>query len=516
MRRVLYGPLHPLLFAAAFVLQPAALNGVEPPGFVRPLLVAVVAAGVAVSLARLAAGSWARAGMVATLLLALVVSREPWIWFVTTLRDALGTGTAVMVIAVLLIVAIWCVIVLVRSRLRAPPGWLPWTTRALNIFGLVLVAGALVVGGSTTTAWLGGFGSSAREGAPAGERLPDIYVLLLDGYARDDVLQREFGYDNRPFLEELQDLGFAVDRSSNSNYTYSALTFTSLLEVGYVRDGSSGSVHDSELRDRLHAALRHGRAANALHQAGYEMVGTAGGWEHDSFRGRVDRFLDRPELTDFERQSLQRTWLLDLPLVPANLFFGELHKRVEGVLADAVALAAEAGRAHPVFGFMHVPAPHLPMAFAADGGPPTFPSRLYGAGRPSEFGLTDAEYAAAYVASIEQLNERVLESIRGIQAAAARRGAPQPAIVVLSDHGYIGDEPVHGPDKLANLFAWLLPEAARQTSEFPTPVNLVPALLSAYLEDPGVEPVPNRFFTTLIRGQTLDLTEIPRPERDAK
>jgi hypothetical protein len=454
--------------------------------------------------------------MVATVLLALVVSREPWIWFVATLRDGFGTGTAMLVIAVLLVVVIWCLIVLVRSRRRLPPGWLPWTTRALNIFGLVLVAGALVVGGTTTMAWLGSFGSSERNEMRAGEQLPDIYVLLLDGYARDDVLQQEFGYDNRPFLERLVDLGFAVDTTSNSNYTYSALTFTSFLEVGYVRDASVGSVHDSELRDRIHAALRNGRAASALHRAGYEIVGTAGGWEHDSFRGRVDRFLDRPELTDIERQTLQRTWLLDLPGMPSNLFFRELHKRVEGVLEDAVALAAERGRTHPVFGFIHVPAPHLPMAFAADGGPSPYSSRLYGAGRAIEFRLSDDEYAEVYGGSIEQLNRRVLEAIRAIQEGAETRGRPQPAIVVLSDHGYIGDNPVRGPDELANLFAWSLPDSLRHVRAFPTPVNLVPALLSAYREDPGVEPVHERFFTTVIRGQTLDLTEIERPARDAR
>jgi hypothetical protein len=222
--------------------------------------------------------------------------------------------------------------------------------------------------------------------------------------------------------------------------------------------------------------------------------------------------MERPELTDVERQLLQRTWLLDLPPMPANLFFAELHKRTVGILDDAVALASE-DRDHSVFAFIHVPAPHLPPAFGSEGGPPVFPSRMYGAGRASEFNMTDAQFATAYAHNLEELNARVLAAVTSIRAAAAERGAAEPAIVLMSDHGYIGDEPVHGPDKLANLFAWSLPDDLRQTSDYPTPVNLVPALLSAYLEDPGVEPVPDRFFTTVIRGQTLDLSEIDRPAR---
>jgi hypothetical protein len=288
------------------------------------------------------------------------------------------------------------------------------------------------------------------------------------------------------------------------------LTFTSLFEVGYVREQSVASVHDSELRSRLDAALRDGPAVRSLHAAGYEIVGTAGGWEHDSFRGGVDRFLDRPELTDFERQTLQRTWLPDLPPIPSNLFFAELHRRVSGVLGDAERVAAEL-RDRPAFMFVHVAAPHLPMAFAPDGGPMPLSSRVYGAGRPSEFGLTDAEYEAAYVASLVQLNREVLETIRGIRTVAARRGAPEPAVVIISDHGYITDNPVHGPEQLANFYAHVLPGAIRQPPGPTTPVNLVPMLLGAYVHESRLERVPDRFFTTVLRGQELDLTEIETP-----
>lgn len=510
MRRITQLPLHPLLFAAAFVLQPATLNGVEPAGYIRPLAVSVAAASITVGIGRVLAGSWARAGMVASVLFVVLVSREPLRWFLAFLRDSLGIGTAIVVTGVLATFAIWALVVALRTASKVPTQWLPWCTRALNIFGIALVTGSLVLGSPTTWGWLTREKASEPANVAGAAQRPDIFVILLDGYARDDVLRREFGFDNEPFLDQLTALGFDVDRASHSNYTYSALTFTSVFETGYVREEPVASVSDEELRDRLHSALESGPAVGALHAAGYETVGTAAGWEHDSFRGRVDRFLDRPELTDFERQVLQRTWLLDLPLVPSNLFFQELHKRVTGVLGDAGLVGTES-RSLPVFAFVHVAAPHLPMAFAADGGPAEFSSRLYGAGRASEFGLTEAEYRTSYGQSLSALNERVIESVRAIRHGAALGGRPEPAIVILSDHGYIGDEPIHGPPMLANLFASALPEASRPWADPPTPVNLIPSVLHAY-GLPAPPQVADRFFTT-VTDRGLYLTEIAEPTR---
>jgi hypothetical protein len=40
--------------------------------------------------------------------------------------------------------------------------------------------------------------------------LPDIYYIILDGYARADVLHEFYGYDNSSFIAALKDRGFEV------------------------------------------------------------------------------------------------------------------------------------------------------------------------------------------------------------------------------------------------------------------------------------------------------------------
>jgi len=68
------------------------------------------------------------------------------------------------------------------------------------------------------------------------EPLPDIYFIILDGYARQDVLKTHFDYDNSTFLDFLKDMGFYVVEKSRSNYMVSALSLTSALNMDYLDD----------------------------------------------------------------------------------------------------------------------------------------------------------------------------------------------------------------------------------------------------------------------------------------
>ena len=47
---------------------------------------------------------------------------------------------------------------------------------------------------------------------------PNIYYIILDGYARADVLRDLYGFDNSEFIADLQERGFFVAHRSTSNY----------------------------------------------------------------------------------------------------------------------------------------------------------------------------------------------------------------------------------------------------------------------------------------------------------
>ncbi len=494
------------------MIQAAVSNGLGPASFARPLLVATLAALAVLALLWLVLRNQAVAALFATALLLLVASHDPVIDVLTAARAAWGAAGAVVVIGAAMFLPLAAIVVGVDQFRRGHLG--PPITRSatagLNVFSVALLVVVLLQGAGSVSGWLQAPGGRAAAIPPAGsDAQPDIYLFLLDGYSRADELQRQFGIDNSAFLTELEFRGFDVDEASRTNYTYTALTLTAMLSMDYIPVADSHVVSELDLRGHLHMEMRSGPAVTALRDAGYELVATAPGWEQVSIRPGADRYLDRPELNDFEMALLRRTWLPDVPPIPADLFFDSLRARISGVLDDAASVAAET-RSRPTFTFVHVPAPHLPIAFGRDGEPTRYSSRQYLAGRASEFGLSDEGYTLAYAASLSYLNARMIETVEAIQAASAR----PPVIVIMSDHGYNGDSPVHTEAMLHNLFAAHTPQHPRLL-ESVTPVNLLRVLLETYAGAHLGQPVADRFFTTVISGGVgaydLALTEVVDP-----
>ena len=83
-------------------------------------------------------------------------------------------------------------------------------------------------------------GSEAREvdalrkEADRGSRKPDIYYLILDGYANSSTLKEVYGYDNQGFEDYLEEKGFKVASESRSNYAITALSLASSLNMEYI------------------------------------------------------------------------------------------------------------------------------------------------------------------------------------------------------------------------------------------------------------------------------------------
>ena len=63
--------------------------------------------------------------------------------------------------------------------------------------------------------------------------LPNIYYILLDGYARPDQLRRRLDLDVSEFLNNLSDLGFVIPKASRSNYLTTNLSLGHTLLGDY-------------------------------------------------------------------------------------------------------------------------------------------------------------------------------------------------------------------------------------------------------------------------------------------
>ncbi|HJR91180.1 MAG TPA: hypothetical protein VJ938_01925, partial [Acidimicrobiia bacterium] len=68
------------------------------------------------------------------------------------------------------------------------------------------------------------------------DRAPDVYFVVLDGYARSDVLQEIYGFDNRVFEGMLRSNGFEVAENATANYSVTHFSLASTLGMDYVID----------------------------------------------------------------------------------------------------------------------------------------------------------------------------------------------------------------------------------------------------------------------------------------
>src|SRR5262249_45688605 len=124
----------------------------------------------------------------------------------------------------------------------------------LNLFSLMLVSFSVVqilsakAPRSLRPAWRPQ--PFATAGVPAEPHPPDIYYIILDGYARGDVMKELFAYDNSGFLDRLRAKGFYVASHSTANYCQTPLSLSASLNAIYLDDLVRGLGSDqTELSD---------------------------------------------------------------------------------------------------------------------------------------------------------------------------------------------------------------------------------------------------------------------------
>ncbi|MDB4810139.1 hypothetical protein OAH34_02975, partial [bacterium] len=103
------------------------------------------------------------------------------------------------------------------------------------------------------------------------KKLPSIYYVIADGYARADVLKRVYGFDNTPFLNALRERGFYICEKSLSNYPRTNFSLTSSLNSDYL--ASLLRINQLEENEKSLGKLRKdNKMFITAKQAGYQIV----------------------------------------------------------------------------------------------------------------------------------------------------------------------------------------------------------------------------------------------------
>jgi hypothetical protein len=496
MRRLGNWPLYPVVFAISWVLATVVDSGVRLQATVRvlvvvPLLAAIVLVACVATVRHRHLG-----GILALAILVLLASRD---------FGRFG-------LALVGIVAVALAIVIVR-RIMSRPLVAGQLTVVGNLISVLLLATVVVqgLGNGTLPAWVGDLSEQPPVvGAAAGSGQQDIYLILLDGYPRADTVRDVLVGDNTAFVEQLELRSFSVDPMAHSGYQYTDLAVSSMLHGRHLVDiPELENVLAGERRPALgRQVLNQAPVLEQLADRGYTLFANAQAWDEPAIRS-VHWFVEGSGLNEFERHLLLESlpgavWQAIDPAIRQDL----MRPWVEDAF-DFVEMAAAKELDGPRFVFTHVPSPHFPIVYAADGSPA---DPGFGTDHPSQVtSFTLAQTKEAYLGQVEYLNRQLLALLD------SRSIADDAIVIVMSDHGpEFGLDWENGAEsdlrtRHATLFAARAPAGVFGPGQDVTSI-LVRALngvVGAAIAEPS-----DRFFANASSPKYATLTEIADPWSD--
>ncbi|HZL99772.1 MAG TPA: hypothetical protein VFD43_05915 [Planctomycetota bacterium] len=319
----------------------------------------------------------------------------------------------------------------------------PSSLRAADLVAATIGA-ILMIMVTSTIAWRGVIGfvrvelRSDGEVVPAttvgGEVLaPDIYFIVVDAYGRADTLEAYYDYDNREFLDFLSGRGFLVADEATSNYSATAFSLGSCLNLSYLKEVGRLGIDPLFDGHQLAALIDDSRAERFLRSQGYKVIAFQSGVSFTEMTGSDVYVRTGRPTDDFANGLLNMTPIPEFISRQSDANPFNIHRdRIEYLLdhiPDAAALAQA-----PRFVFAHIPAPHPPFVFGPHG-EHRFPNERYslsdGARLVHDEGLGYDGYVLAYRDQLLFLNSR----LRGMLDAILSGSERPPVIVLVGDHG---------------------------------------------------------------------------------
>lgn len=454
--------VQPVLFAWAAVLAMATEIVTTPSAMVRPLVVGAAIALAAFGLLLGVTRSWALAALIASGLVLFNV-RQPAI------------GLVMIVIA-----CWWLLVVYLRRRSGRPssPPTVPgFAARASGIFSIVLVgvsAWGLVVDASTDEPQFAWASYSA-----VGSGGPNVYVLLADGYPRADTLSEAFAFDNRPFLTELERMGFVVSNDARANYSKTWLTLASMLNGTYVDRilGGHPIPPDGSKQIRwLGTMINRAAILDAFRERGYTIRSLPSPFTSTTL-STADELIDVGGMTELEVRLISATTFALMfrdPILDV-LRSGQRDMVIRSLEATAALAERPEG---PQLVLTHLHSPHTPFVLHPEGteeveAPDCQPVHCpFWNATIQELELGFDEYRVGLTLQIDELNRLLVEALGQIVDAD-----PSAIVVLMSDHGirYSLDDP---DEHFKILLAARTPDGETLTVDDDSPVNILRRVLA--------------------------------------
>jgi len=345
--------------------------------------------------------------------------------------------------------------------------------------------------------------------------LPDIYYIILDGYARADILKEVYQVDNSELLSYLTQKGFYVANRSRANYCQTGLSLASSLNLTYLDGLVSQIGNESSNRLPLAVMIENNRVVRHLRDYGYTLTAFSTGYSITEIAGADVRMAPRWSLSAFQNKLINATPLpvfLELPFLKTQRdFHRERILYTLDHLADATEIDA------PTFVFAHIVAPHPPFVFGAHGEHVRL-DREYAFG---VFTLADGSHFTAIAGRHDYVkdyrNQLAFISARlqiAIEEILSRSPEP-PIIIIQADHGpgsmldWQSAQDSNLPERMSILNAYHFPDQDYSTLyQGISPVNTFRVLLNGYF-GAGYEILEDKsYFSPIDRPYSfIDVTD---------
>jgi len=420
-------PIHPFLFAVfpIFALYSYIQEQLTPTQLIVPSGIALGAALIVTALLWLIFKDIRKSAILASVSAVLFLTTGHIGTFLAWVFPGLESGSTLSwalatLICLCLIFGLFAFMLLPETRRYLANKNLVALTVVFNVVGIVLVLmpAANIIryeAFDRTTA-----SSLPQEGGGTGnftpEHLPDIYCIVLDGYARADTLQELYGHDNSPFTDYLEDKGFYVASGSRSNYNMTWLSLPSALNMQYVNDVLTSGKDPSLSHDVLTDMFRNNEVVQLLKARDYTYVHFSSGIAMTDSNKNADlNYRYFGGMSEFSTMLLQQT--MAYPILRGVL--QESHR--ERVLFTFSRMADLQDIKGPKFVFAHINCPHPPFVFGPNGEPvPGVDLDMEGWSRKD-----------LYLDQLVFINGMTMTLIDEILSEST----VPPIIVLLSDHG---------------------------------------------------------------------------------
>lgn len=199
--------------------------------------------------------------------------------------------------------------------------------------------------------------------------LPDIYYFIFDRYARADVLEVHYDYDNSGFIKYLESAGFYVAAESFANYPRTWLSLGSSLNLKYLNYLKDEVGETSTDKAPVLEMLQDYEVWRFLKKKGYTFIHFGDWWSGTAKNRYADENFNYLGLVgnEFVDKLLENTMAYP---VFKKLFPTDYVAR-KRTLYKFAKLAEMPGVEGPKFIFVHMLTPHEPFVFDRDGNPIT-------------------------------------------------------------------------------------------------------------------------------------------------